>query len=174
MMTRGIFLSEFKATLVYARLAKRLRTLRLESFGEYCELVASPQGRDERYEMLAALTTNVTSFFREGHHFEHLKQCVLPKLLDEARKGGSVRFWSAACSSGQEPYSIALTILPLMPDAGSYDVKILATDIDPHIVAKARKGNTTRTRWRMFRSRRDGSTSRALPGRNPFGISVLR
>jgi len=136
----GIYLSESKATLVYARLAKRLRALMLESFGEYCDLVASPQGRNERYEMLAALTTNVTSFFREGHHFEHLKQCVLPKLLDGARKGGSVRFWSAACSSGQEPYSIALTILPLMPDAASYDVKILATDIDPHIVAKAREG----------------------------------
>ncbi len=136
----GIYLQEAKATLAYARLAKRLRVLGLDNFRDYCELVASPQGQAERQEMLAALTTNVTRFFREAHHFEHLKTYVLPPLLNQASRGGRVRIWSAACSSGQEPYSIALTILSLMPNATAHDVKVLATDIDPHILEVGRKG----------------------------------
>lgn len=136
----GIALSEAKATLVYSRLAKRLRALGLGSFREYCALVAAPAGGEERRQMLTALTTNVTRFFREPHHFEHLKTAVLPALLKEARRGGKIRLWSAACSTGQEPYSIALTILSLMPDAAGLDVKILATDIDPVVLAEARAG----------------------------------
>jgi chemotaxis protein methyltransferase CheR len=136
----GISLPESKATLVYSRLAKRLRALGLENFRSYCALVAGEDGLDERQNMLAALTTNVTRFFREPHHFEHLKNDLLPGLLDEARKGGKVRIWSAACSNGQEPYSIALTILSMLPDAGRYDIKILATDIDPNMIAEGRAG----------------------------------
>jgi chemotaxis protein methyltransferase CheR len=136
----GIYLQEAKATLVYARLAKRLRALGLTNFRDYCELVAGAAGQDERLEMLAALTTNVTRFFREPHHFEHLKTRVLPPLLSQADGGGRVRIWSAACSSGQEPYSIALTILSLAPDAGSRDIKVLATDIDPHVIEAGRRG----------------------------------
>jgi chemotaxis protein methyltransferase CheR len=136
----GIALPEAKATLVYSRLAKRLRALGLESFRAYCALVAGEDGLDERQKMLAALTTNVTRFFREPHHFDHLKTKVLPPLLEAAKAGGKVRIWSAACSNGQEPYSIALTVLSLMPDAGRYDVKILATDIDPNMVADGRAG----------------------------------
>ncbi len=136
----GIALSEAKATLVYSRLAKRLRALGLGSFREYCALVAAPAGSEERRHMLTALTTNVTRFFREPHHFEHLKTTVLPPLLREARRGGRVRLWSAACSTGQEPYSIALTILSLMPDAAGLDIKILATDIDPVVLAEGRAG----------------------------------
>ncbi len=136
----GIYLHESKAALVYSRLAKRLRKLNLESFHDYCRLVGAPEGADERLEMLSALTTNVTRFFREPHHFEHLKTHVLPPLLDVARRGGRARIWSAACSSGQEPYSIALTVLSLEPNAAALDVKILATDIDPRVVAVARRG----------------------------------
>lgn len=90
--------------------------------------------------MLAALTTNVTRFYREPHHFEHLKTQVLPALLQEAKAGGRVRIWSAACSSGQEPYSIALSVLSLMPDAANYDVRILASDIDPNMIAEGQAG----------------------------------
>jgi chemotaxis protein methyltransferase CheR len=136
----GISLPESKATLVYSRLAKRLRALGLESFREYCKLVTDAAGLDERQQMIVALTTNVTRFFREPHHFDHLKDKVLPPLLANARRGGSVRLWSAACSNGQEPYSIALTVLSLMPDAADYDVKILATDIDTQMLAEARAG----------------------------------
>jgi chemotaxis protein methyltransferase CheR len=136
----GISLPDAKATLVYSRLAKRLRALGLTSFKDYCALVADAKGVDERQKMLAALTTNVTRFFREPHHFDHLKEKLLPPLLDAARRGGKVRIWSAACSSGQEPFSIAMTILSLMPEAADKDVKILATDIDPNMVAEGRGG----------------------------------
>jgi chemotaxis protein methyltransferase CheR len=136
----GIVVSESKATLVYSRLAKRLRTLGLENFKAYCGLISSDAGLGERQEMFAALTTNVTRFFREPHHFEHLKSRVLPPLLDAARRGGKVRLWSAACSSGQEPYSAAMTLLSVAPDAGGLDIKILATDIDPNMVADGRAG----------------------------------
>jgi len=102
--------------------------------------VTGADGLDERQQMIVALTTNVTRFFREPHHFEHLKTQILPRLLEEARRGGSIRIWSAGCSNGQEPYSIALTILSLMPEAADYDIKILATDIDTKMLAEARAG----------------------------------
>jgi chemotaxis protein methyltransferase CheR len=136
----GIHLPDAKATLVYSRLAKRLRALGLASFRDYCELVTGAEGVDERQKMLAALTTNVTRFFREPHHFDHLKEKVLPPLLDAARRGGKVRIWSAACSSGQEPFSIAMTILALDPNAAERDIKVLATDIDPNMVREGRGG----------------------------------
>jgi chemotaxis protein methyltransferase CheR len=136
----GISLPDGKATLVYSRLAKRLRALGMASFRDYCELVAGAEGLDERQKMLAALTTNVTRFFREPHHFEHLKTVALPPLVEAARRGGRVRLWSAACSTGQEPYSAAMTLLDVMPDASRYDVRILATDIDPNVVAEGRAG----------------------------------
>jgi len=136
----GIALPTAKATLVYSRLAKRLRTLGIARFEDYCELVASPAGATERRSMLAALTTNVTRFFREPHHFDHLRERVLPKLIASARRGGRVRLWSAACSSGQEPYSMAMTVLAAMPDATQFDIRILATDIDPNVVRDGRLG----------------------------------
>ncbi len=136
----GIYLPSSKSTLVYSRLVKRLRTLNLASFRDYCDLVGSASGRKERLEMLSALTTNVTRFFREPHHFEHLRAHVLPQLLEAARRGGRVRLWSAACSTGQEPYSMALTVLGLDPEAGSLDLRILASDIDPRVVEEGRLG----------------------------------
>jgi chemotaxis protein methyltransferase CheR len=136
----GIALPDTKATLVYSRLAKRLRALGLSSFKDYCALVGGKDGLDERQKMLAALTTNVTRFFREPHHFEDLASKVLPPLLQRARAGGRVRLWSAACSSGQEPYSAAMTLLSLMPNAADFDIRILATDIDPNMVVDGRNG----------------------------------
>jgi chemotaxis protein methyltransferase CheR len=136
----GISLPEGKATLVYSRLAKRLRALGVASFRDYCELVASREGVDERQRMLAALTTNVTRFFREPHHFTHLREVLLAPLVGKARQDGRVRIWSAGCSTGQEPYSVALTVLDMMPDAPRRDVRILATDIDPNVVAEGKAG----------------------------------
>ena len=136
----GIFLSGQKAPLVYGRLVKRLRALGIASFKDYCALVADKDGLDERQQMLSALTTNVTAFFRERHHFDHLRTVELPKLMKMAREGGRVRLWSAGCSKGHEPYSIAMTVLDLWPDAGKYDLKILATDIDPVVTETARRG----------------------------------
>ncbi|WPE19091.1 protein-glutamate O-methyltransferase CheR [Shinella zoogloeoides] len=136
----GIYLNETKASLVYSRLSKHIRQLGLKGFRDYCTLVSSPAGAAARREMLSHLTTNFTRFFRENHHFDHMRTDVLPELLARARNGGRVRIWSAACSDGQEPYSIALTVLSLMPNVADYDFRILATDIDPKILAIARAG----------------------------------
>lgn len=136
----GIALAETKAALVYSRLARRLRLLGLESFNDYCALISGAEGLDERQAMLTALTTNVTRFFREPHHFDFLRDRVMPRLAETARRGGRVRLWSAACSSGQEPYSMAITVLAALPEAAELDVKILATDIDPRILDEAREG----------------------------------
>ncbi|MER0238491.1 protein-glutamate O-methyltransferase [Fulvimarina sp. MAC8] len=136
----GIVLKPFKMALVYSRLAKRVRRLGLAGFQDYCNLISSDAGKAERREMLAALTTNVTHFFRENHHFEHMREVTLPPLIEAAKNGGRVRFWSAGCSNGHEPYSIAMTILSMMPDAPKYDIKILATDIDPYVIAFGKAG----------------------------------
>lgn len=162
----GIALNEAKAALVYSRLAKRLRLLGLRNFDEYCRYIETADGAQEQHEMINALTTNVTRFYREPHHFDHLRQDMAPRLVQLAKQGKRVRLWSAACSSGEEPYSMALTMLDVCPDIERYDVKILATDIDAKIVARARLGvyreeavapipAATRERW-MARER-DGA-----------------
>jgi chemotaxis protein methyltransferase CheR len=140
MQEAGISLPPAKANLVYSRLAKRLRLLGLQTFAQYCALVTSPDGAEERQAMIAALTTNVTRFFREPHHFEHLRTQILPALVAAAKGRRPIRLWSAASSSGQEPYSIALTLLSVMPDAARHDVRILATDIDPNVLAVGAAG----------------------------------
>lgn len=129
-----------KQTLVYSRLARRLRALGLQSFDDYCRLVKSPHGQDELNQMAEALTTNVTKFFREDHHFTHLKNKMLGPLIQRAKAGGRVRIWSAGCSSGQEPYSIALQILQALPDARGYDIKILATDFSTKVLDIGKRG----------------------------------
>jgi chemotaxis protein methyltransferase CheR len=134
----GIDLPQSKATLVYSRLAKRLRALGISTFSDYC--VEVRENDEERNSMIAALTTNVTRFFREPHHFEHLRTEIIAPLADAARRGKRVRLWSAACSTGQEPYSMALTILSVLPEATSLDVRILATDLNPHVVARGKAG----------------------------------
>ncbi len=136
----GIALNDSKASLVYSRLSKHIRNLGLPGFRAYCQLVSSPEGAAERREMLSHLTTNFTRFFRENHHFEHLRDEVLPGLIQRAKSGGRVRIWSAASSDGQEPYSIGLTVFQAFPNVLDYDFKILATDIDPKILAIARQG----------------------------------
>lgn len=135
----GIVLTEAKVNLVYSRLAKRLRAIGLRTFREYCALIQGESGIDERQAMIAAMTTNVTRFFRESHHFDYLRTRVLPELLEKARQRGKVRVWSAGSSSGEEAYSIALTILELEPNAAELDVRILASDIDPEML---RRGST--------------------------------
>jgi chemotaxis protein methyltransferase CheR len=130
----GIVVGENKVNFVYSRLAKRLRAVGLNSFRDYCALVSSAAGVDERQSMIAAMTTNVTRFFREQHHFDYLARVILPGFVTSLRTGGRLRIWSAGCSSGEEPYSIALTLLSVMPDAPGHDVLILASDIDRNML----------------------------------------
>lgn len=135
----GLFIADGKAAMVRTRLARRLRALKLSDFESYCSYVESSEGRDELGMMISALTTNVSHFFREDHHFETLKKTILPGLIEKARQGEKIRIWSAGCSNGQEPYSIAMTLLESNIPHNA-DIKILASDIDPNVVAHGREG----------------------------------
>jgi len=136
----GLDLQPSKKPLVYSRLAKRLRALCLPDFEAYCLMLNEPSGDDEKKYLLSALTTNVTHFFRESHHFQYLKEMIAPGLCAAAQTGRKVRLWSAACSAGQEAYSIAAALCAVNPEVGKLDIRILATDIDPQMIAKARAG----------------------------------
>lgn len=134
-----IELSEAKTTLVQSRLARRLREHGLARFSDYVALVQSDA--EERHAMVVALTTNHTHFFREPHHFDHFRQHVLPVLQ---RKQGPVRIWSAGCSSGEEVYTIAMCLLGQDRTSAQWlrnaDVRLLATDIAPHVVEAVQRG----------------------------------
>ena len=118
----GIDLGAIKQALVYGRLARRLRALGMQDFSDYLALVEDA-GSEEAGRFVNAITTNVTEFFRENHHFEFLARTVLPALWKRQGPGaGRVRFWSAGCSTGEEPYSLAMTIRENMPSAGSWDI----------------------------------------------------
>ncbi|MEM9010854.1 MAG: protein-glutamate O-methyltransferase [Pseudomonadota bacterium] len=136
----GLDLGPGKKALVSGRLARRVRLLGLDGFADYCAHVLEPDAEEERGHMIAALTTNVTAFFREAHHFSHLRDVVLPDLNRAALDGLPVRIWSAGCSSGQEPYSIALTLLASMANVGALDFRIIATDIDSNMLRLATTG----------------------------------
>jgi chemotaxis protein methyltransferase CheR len=124
--------------MVFSRVSKRLRTLGIQDRSKYCDLITN--AKDERRFLINALTTNVTDFFREAHHFETLSQTVLAPVMAKAGSNERIRIWSAGCSSGQEPYSIAMTVLEKIPDAVSRNIRILATDIDSQILEIAKKG----------------------------------
>ncbi|WOI31373.1 protein-glutamate O-methyltransferase (plasmid) [Tritonibacter scottomollicae] len=133
----GLAMSPSKKPLVSSRLSRKLRKQNITDFKEYLKRLDGQNADHERSELLSLLTTNVTQFFREPHHFETLRQDVLPPLIERAKKGGRVRIWSAGCSIGQEPYTIAAILHDLCPDADRYDIKILGTDIDPVVVRSA-------------------------------------
>lgn len=137
----GIKLAPSKRPLVISRLSKRLRALGLSEFGDYRRLVEKETDGAEFTNMVSSLTTNVTKFFRENQHFVDLSKLIKSDLATRAKRGTKVRIWSAGCSTGEEPYSLATTVLSSFPDAASYDFKILATDIDPKVVAKAQAGH---------------------------------
>jgi chemotaxis protein methyltransferase CheR len=135
----GIVLGPSKRQLVQGRLSRRIRELRLGSFAAYCEHVRA-SGPEELVVLINALTTNVTAFFRENHHFEQLAQRMLPEAMERNAVSRRIRIWSAGCSSGEEPYSIAMTVAESLPTNQLWDVKILATDIDSHMVQTASEG----------------------------------
>ena len=135
----GIRLRPGKAPLVYARLARRLRTLGLQSFADYIALLRNEHS-GERGQLVVALTTNVTRFFREPHHFEHLRNNVVLPALSRLPRGARLRFWSAACSTGQEPYSLAAMIAEVLSGSHEHNIRILATDIDREVLAAGERG----------------------------------
>lgn len=136
----GIVLAEHKRDMVYSRLARRLRALKLEGFNQYCELLQGNGGEEEMANLVNAITTNLTSFFREAHHFEHLRNEVLAPRFERPDTEKRIRIWSAGCSSGMEPYSIALTLANTDKNWMKWDARILATDIDTNMLDRGKKG----------------------------------
>ena len=132
----GIALGDQKQSLMASRLSKRLRTLGLKTFSEYCEHVVHDPSREEFTCMLDLISTNKTDFFREPKHFEFLREEILPERTREKQ----VRIWSSACSTGEEPYTIAMTLYDGVSDPGQWDFKILATDLSTRVLAKAASG----------------------------------
>jgi chemotaxis protein methyltransferase CheR len=137
----GIKLNDGKKELVYGRLAKRLRILELETFSQYCDVLKDEHG-DEVLHCVNAITTNVTAFFRENHHFDFMHNNVLPELTATSKQSGKrdLNIWSAGCSTGQEPYSIAMNLCEFKPTLDGWNIKILATDLDSVVLEQARSG----------------------------------
>jgi chemotaxis protein methyltransferase CheR len=135
----GIVLTEHKRQMVCGRLVKRLRALGLRSFEAYCDMLNGPQGHDELEHVVNAITTNITHFFREPHHFEHLKRVFAARAAERPRRP-RIRIWSAGCSSGEEPYSIAMTMADALHPVEGWDALILATDIDTNMLGRGRAG----------------------------------
>ena len=133
----GIVIAEHKRSMVYSRLARRLRAHGMKTFTQYRGLLEDG-GSGEIMNFVNAITTNVTHFFREGHHFEHLKNEVFPALAVSGKK--RLRIWSAGCSMGMEAYSIAMTLFESIPGVETWDAKILATDIDTNVLEIGTRG----------------------------------
>ena len=131
----GIDLHEGKEELVKARLLKRLRHLKISGFDRYLKYMANDKSGEELRAMVDVLTTNKTHFFRESEHLDFLRDKIVPQFGK-----GPVRIWSAGCSSGEEPYSIAIVLCETIPEIGKHDIKILATDISDRMMEKARQG----------------------------------
>lgn len=139
----GINMSDKKKKLIVARLSKRLRVLDLSNFTEYYEyLRESPYANNEIVNLINRVTTNKTDFFREKHHFDFLQKELYPRMMTESRSGGSrkLRIWSAGCSSGEEPYTLAMVTLEAFKAERGWDIKILATDLDTEILGRAING----------------------------------
>jgi chemotaxis protein methyltransferase CheR len=132
----GITLNDNKGALVSARIGKRMRELGIDDARKYVDVLLTDGNEDEMTHMLDAISTNVTSFFREGNHFDFIGAAFSQWLAEGQR---SFRFWSAACSSGEEPYSLAMTLLDRLNGARA-DIKILATDISTKILQKSMQG----------------------------------
>ncbi len=132
----GISLGENKQPLVVSRLSKRLRELKIDSFAAYYDRVRQDDSGGEFTRMLDLLSTNKTDFFREPKHFDYLRERILPALEPERR----IRIWSSACSTGEEPYTIAITLHEHIENSASWDIGILASDISTRVLAHAAAG----------------------------------
>jgi chemotaxis protein methyltransferase CheR len=132
----GISLGDNKKSLVISRLSKRLRDLGMPGFQTYYELVAQDPEGEEFTRMLDLISTNKTDFFREPKHFDFLRDQILP----EQRQSRGLRVWSSACSTGEEPYSIAMTLYDGVEEPAQWDFRILASDLSTRVLAKAASG----------------------------------
>jgi chemotaxis protein methyltransferase CheR len=136
----GIALADSKRNLIYSRLSRRLRALGQTTFKEYRDYLAENESELENF--INAISTNLTKFFREAHHFDHFRTHVAVPFVQEAhgRSGQRLRVWSAGCSTGEEPYTIAVVLKREIRNPADHDVRILATDIDTNVIAKGAAG----------------------------------
>lgn len=141
----GIVLTDAKKDMVYSRLSRRIRSQFNGSFDAFCQAVDDGVKAEQEF-LVNAITTNLTAFFRENHHFEYLRDRLIPDLLRQKQQSRKIRIWSAGCSSGEEPYSLAITLSEAIPDIDNWDIKILATDLDANVLEQARQGIYTRER----------------------------
>ena len=141
----GIVINDSKVDMVYGRLSKHVRQTHAGSFDAFCKEFEA--GNPVEQEILInALTTNLTAFFREKHHFIYLKDRLLPNLIKAKGSAKKLRIWSAGCSTGEEPYTIAMTVIQSIPDWQNWDIRILATDLDSNVVETGRRGVYTAER----------------------------
>jgi chemotaxis protein methyltransferase CheR len=136
----GIHLPEVKRVLVEARLARRVRELGLRGYEEYCAFVAETANADERVRMLDCITTNETHFFREPKHFEFVEKVAVPRWLSLAGAGSMhrrVRVWSAACSTGEEPYTLGMSLLTTLPTDAGWEIEVFASDLSTRVLERA-------------------------------------
>ncbi|HWG77532.1 MAG TPA: protein-glutamate O-methyltransferase CheR [Steroidobacteraceae bacterium] len=149
----GIHLTAGKRELVYGRISRRLRALGLAGFGDYLQRL---EGGDveELQQFCNAITTNLTAFFREAHHFRFLARELLPALARDNADTRRLRIWSAGCSSGEEPWSIAMVMLETLSSLHQWDMRILATDVDTGMLRHARRGLYTGERLEKVASER--------------------
>lgn len=135
----GIRITEAKKTMLQTRLHKRLRSLKMASFAKYCDYLFSQQGAEEELvEMINVVTTNKTDFFREPGHFDYLANSALPELILNNNGGRTIMVWSAGCSTGEEPYTLAMVLKEFVKDKKSLNFLILATDISTKVLDKAK------------------------------------
>lgn len=139
----GILVPDDKFDMFYSRLSRRIRMHGLADFKAYCQYLKNNPEK-EFTEFINAVTTNLTSFFREKHHFEYLKNTIIPDVLKKNKEKKTIRVWSAGCSTGEEPYSIAMTLLENVPK--DWEIKILATDLDTNVLETAATGVYTSDR----------------------------
>lgn len=138
----GINLHEGKKALLQARLNRRLRQTGIGTYEEYFKFITSEHNPGEFVHFLDSISTNLTYFFREPQHFDFLEQVALPELIARKRKERDIRIriWSAGCSTGEEPYSLAMCVLGHLQEIARWDVRILATDISTRALEAASKG----------------------------------
>lgn len=139
----GIKMPLSKKTMLQGRLQKRLRLLRFSSFSAYADFVFSAKGMEEEiFHMIDAVTTNKTDFFRESHHFDYLTRIALPEIVNTGKNpaGKQLRAWSAGCSTGEEPYTLAMVLSRFSESSPSFRFSILATDISTRVLRSAQMG----------------------------------
>lgn len=137
----GIYLKPEKKELLNARLGKRLRACGIGSFKQYYEYVLHDKSGEELINLIDCVSTNFTSFFREQSHFEFLTSTALPSLMEDRKVSRkNLTFWSAACSSGEEPYTLAMVLENFFENHSGWHYKIMATDISTRVLAQARRG----------------------------------